>query len=67
MKKREVKSKGGKERYTCLNAEFQGKIRKPSSAISAKKQRKTIECKGLEITLRKLEIPKEHFRQRLAQ
>ena len=45
-KRREVKGKGEKERYTHLNAEFQeqqGEIRKPSSAINAKKQRKTIE------------------------
>ena len=38
--KREVKGKGEKERYTHLNAEFQkkqGEIRKPSSAINAKK------------------------------
>ena len=40
VKRREVKSKGEKERYTHLNAEFQriaGEIRKPSSVISAKK------------------------------
>ena len=39
-KKKAVKSKGEKERYTYLNAEFkeyQGNIRKPSSAINAKK------------------------------
>ena len=39
-KRREVKSKGEKERYKHLNAEFQRKARsekKPSSAISAKK------------------------------
>ena len=38
--KREAKSKGEKERYKHLNAEFQRieeKIRKPSSAINAKK------------------------------
>ena len=39
MKKREVKGKGEKERYTHLNAEFQRIIMrdKPSSAINAKK------------------------------
>ena len=37
VKRREMKSKGEKERYTHLNAEFQGEIRKPSSVISAKK------------------------------
>ena len=39
-KRREAKSKGEKERYIHLNAEFQrkqGEIRKPSSVISAKK------------------------------
>ena len=40
VKRREAKSKGEKERYKHLNAEFkeeQGEIRKPSSEISAKK------------------------------
>ena len=40
VKRREVKSKGEKERYKHLNADFkeyQGEIRKPSSAINAKK------------------------------
>ena len=37
VKRREVKSKGATERYTHLNAEFQGEIRKPSSVIFAKK------------------------------
>ena len=49
-----------KERYTHLNAEFQrigGEIRKPSSVISAKKQRKTIDWERPEISSRKLEIP----------
>ena len=36
VKRREVKSKREKERYKHLNAE-QGEIRKPSSAINAKK------------------------------
>ena len=36
-KRREVKGKGEKERYTYLNAEFQREIRKPSSVINAKK------------------------------
>ena len=42
LKKREVKSKGEKERYKHLNAEFQRiakEIRKPYSVINAKKQR----------------------------
>ena len=61
-KRREAKDKGVKERYTDLNAEFQRiarRIRKPSSVINAKKQRKTIEWERLEISSRKLEIPGE--------
>ena len=37
VNRREVKSKGEKERYKHLNAELQGELRKPSSAINAKK------------------------------
>ena len=44
-KRREAKSKGEKERYTHLNAEFQRiakRDKKVSSVINAEKQRKTI-------------------------
>ena len=40
VKRREVKSKGEKKRYTQMNAEFPrtvGEIRNPSSVINAKK------------------------------
>ena len=47
--------------------EQQEEKRKPSSAINANKQRKTTELERLEISSRKLEIPKEHFMQRWAQ
>ena len=50
MKRKEAKSKGEKERYSHLNAEFQrvqGEIRKPSSAINAKSKRKTTEWERL--------------------
>ena len=59
-KRREAKGKGEKERYTHLNAEFQriARIRKSSSVINAKKQRKTIEWERLVISSRKLEIPR---------
>ena len=70
VKRREVKSKGERERYFHLNAEFQRIARrdkKVSAAISAKKMRKTIEWERLEISSRKLEIPREHFMQRWAQ
>ena len=39
------------------------KKKKPSSVISAKKQKKTIEWETLEISSRKLELPGEHFMQ----
>ena len=70
VKRKEVKSKGEKERYTHLNAEFQRiakRDKKLSSVINAKKQRKTIEWERLEISSRKLEIPREYFMQRQAQ
>ena len=69
VKRREAKSKGEKERCKHLNAEFQRiakEIRKPSSAINAKKQRKTREWEILEISSRKLEILREIFMQRWA-
>ena len=58
------------ERYKHLNAEFQRIARrdkKAFSAINAKKWRKTIEWERLEISSRKLEIPREHFMQKWAQ
>ena len=45
--------------------EQQGEIRKPSSAINAKKWRKPIEWERLEISSRKLEISKEHFNPKM--
>ena len=65
VKRREAKSKGEKERYKHLNAEFQRTARRDK--ISAKKQRKTIEWERLEISSRKLEIPRENLMQRWAQ
>ena len=62
-KRREVKSKGEKERYTHLNAEFQRIARRDRKAF----QRKTTEWERLEISSRKSEIPREHFMQRWAQ
>ena len=68
VKRREAKGKGEKERYTHLNAEFQRTARrKPSSVINANKYRETIEWERLEISSRKLEIPREHFMQRWPQ
>ena len=42
------------------------RLRKPSSAINAKKWRKRTECERLEISSRKVEIPRGHFMQRWA-
>ena len=70
VKRWEVKSKGEKERYTDLNAEFQKLARRDKKVFlsdQCKKQRKTIEWERLEISSRKLEIPREHFMQRWAQ
>ena len=76
-KRREAKGKGGKERYTHLNAEFQRIARRDEKAFPSDQckknkkikniKRKTIELERLEITSRKLEIPREHFMQRWAQ
>ena len=47
--------------------EQQEEIRKPSSVINAKKQKKTTEWERLEISSRKLEIPRKYFMQIWAQ
>ena len=66
VKRREAKSKGEKERYTYLNADFQRIARRNKKAFLSNqcKERKTIEWERLEISSRKLEIPREHFMQR---
>ena len=65
MKRREVKSKGENERYTHLNAEFQRIARRDKKAFLSD-QWKDIEENNrrerLEISSRKLEIPREHFK-----
>ena len=64
-KRKDTKSKGEKERYSHLNAEFQRIARRDKKAfLSVKKWRKTKEWERLEISSRKLEIPREHFMQR---
>ena len=50
-----------------ISKEQPGEVRKPSSVINAKKQRKTVEWERLEISSRKLEIPREYFMQRWPQ
>ena len=67
VKRREVKSKGEKERYKHLNAEFQRIERRDKKAFLSE-QCKEIEAnkqwERLEISSRKLEISREHFMQR---
>ena len=66
---REGKNKQVRKRYTQLNAEFQRTARRDKEAFLNEqcKERETIERKRLEISSRKLEIPREHFIQRWAQ
>ena len=69
MKRRDTKSKGEKERYKHLNAEFQRIARKDKKAAFShqfKEIETTTEWERLGISSRKSEIPKEHFMQRWA-
>ena len=64
MKIREAKGKGKKERYTHLNAGFQRIARKDKKAFlsdQCKEIEETIQWERLEISSRKLEIPREHL------
>ena len=65
-KRREVKGKGEKERYIHLNAKFQRIPRRDKKVFlsdQCKEIEETIEWERLEISSRKLEIPREHFIQ----
>ena len=68
-KRKEVKGKGEKERYIYLNAEFQRIAGRDKKAFFSDqcKEMKTTEWERLEISSRKLEIPREHFMQRWTQ
>ena len=70
VKRRQAKSRGGKERYTHLNAEFQRTARRDKKAFlhdQCKEIEETIEWERLESSSRKLEILRELFMQRWAQ
>ena len=58
VKKRETKSKGGKERYTHLNAEFQRIERRDEKAFLRNKGNENKKWERLEISSTKLEIPR---------
>ena len=69
VKRKEAKSKGEKERYKHLNAEFQRIARRDKKAFlndQCKEIEEIIEWERLEISSGKSEIPKEHFMQRWA-
>ena len=57
VEKREAKDKGEKERYIHLNAEFQGIARRDKKAFISEQCKET-EWERLELSSRKLEIPR---------
>ena len=67
--KREVKSKGEKERYSHLNAEFQRIARRNKKAFPGDQHKEIEENKRVGRTrdLFKKEIPREHSMQRWVQ
>ena len=70
VERREAKSKGEKERYTHLNAEFQRIARRDKKVFfshQCKEIKENNRMGRLQISSRKLEIPREHFMQRWAQ
>ena len=70
VKRREVKSKGEKERYSHLNAEFQRISRRDKKAFLSNKCKEIEENNRMGKTrdlFKKIEIQREHFMQRWAQ
>ena len=69
MKRRQVKSKGEKERYTHLNAEFQRIARRGKKAFLSDQCKEIEENNRMGKTrdlFKKFEIPREYFMQRWA-
>ena len=69
MKRREAKSKGEKEIYKHLNAEFQRIARRDKKAFLSDHCKETEGNNRMGKTrdlFKKLEIPREHFTQRWA-
>ena len=67
VKRSEAKSKGEKERYKHLNAEFQrtaGRDKKAFLSDQCKEIEENNRMGNRQISSRKLEIPREHFMQR---
>ena len=70
VKRREVKSKGEKERYKHQNAEFQRIARRDKKDFLSDQCKEIVENNRMgkiEISSRKLEIPRENFMQRWAE
>ena len=65
-KRREVRGKGDKEQYTHLNSEFQRITRRDKKAFLNEQCKEIEKWERLEISGRKLEIPRDHFMQRWA-
>ena len=69
-KRRDMKGKGEKERYTHLNAEFQRIARRDEKNFLSDQGKETEKNNRMGKTrdlFKKLEIPREHFMQRWAQ
>ena len=68
VRRREMKSKGEKERYKHVNAEFQRIARRDKKAFLRDQCKEIEENKRMGKTrdLFKIEIPREHFMQRWA-
>ena len=69
-KRREANAKEKRERYTQLNAEFQRIARRDKKAFfsnQCKEMEEKTDWERLEISSRKLEIPREYFMQQRAQ
>ena len=70
VKRREAKSKGEEERCTHLNAEFQRTARRDKKVFlsdQCKEMEENNRMERLDISSRKLKIPREIFIQRWAQ
>ena len=70
VKRQEAKCKAEKERYKYLNEEFQRIARRDKKAFLSdhcKEIEENNRMERLEISSRKLEIPREHFIQKWAQ
>ena len=69
VKRREAKSKGEKERYTHLNAEFQRRARRDKKAFLSDQCKEIEENNRMGKTrdlFKKIETSREHFMQRWA-